>query len=197
MDIKFKILRITLGFFAIASISCAAQQAPTTSPESRTGCPQIQTLLTAFGNPQLFDQPADAFLAQTNSTISAEQDKTSTGSSGRTMRRIKFSPSVAGWLMRGQLQYEIINGKAFFEDATFILSPSCFKKSSDMIELARKSISPPGKYNKTAPPDSAESLYWDWKDPNINMIRTLSVSAASDSYFIKALRSPDSKGVAE
>lgn len=29
------------------------------------------------------------------------------------------------------------------------------------------------------------------------MIRTLEVSAAKDSYFIKANRAPDSKGVAE
>lgn len=184
---------LTFTNLLFCSASCIAQ-APKPEPTQSAKCPEAAVLLTALGNKTLFDQTPEEFIAALKPIVKVEKDVTETGPGGTTSRDINLVPLNGSWLTKGSIAYSIENKKANFDEARFTLSPACFNAPKEFIDLARLHVGKDGKYDKTPPPDVTESLYWRRKDPDINYIRFIELTAAKDIFFIIANRDPSSEG---
>jgi hypothetical protein len=79
-------------------------------------------------------------------------------------------------------------------DLTLDVSGSCFNRADDFIRLGEETIGKGSKKVKMPPPEATQIILWHWKDPDINLVRSLELTASKDSYLISIKRDPASEG---
>ncbi|HEY6530633.1 MAG TPA: hypothetical protein VIZ65_18240 [Cellvibrionaceae bacterium] len=194
----------------IASASCGAQQttAPAQTAKSSTAttpavptaqakCPAVAELLTVLGQKKIYEQTPELFFQSVATQLKSAKDETKALSASEKMRTLTLAATTGDWLNSGESVYTLVKDGANFNSLTLDINKICFTMPKELIELAQSTIGKGGKKIKMPAPDTSESIFWRWKDSDINMIRTLEISAAKDSYSITAKRDPDSEGVAE
>jgi|GEM_PF-3980468 len=184
---------LTLAIILFGSASCIAET-PKPQATKTVSCPETGALLAAIGDKKLFDQTPEELIASLSSILKVEKDSTETGPNKTSSREIKLIPTNGTWLTKGSIAYDIENNKTYFDAAKFSLSPACFGSPKELIELARTHVGKDGKYDKTSPPDVTESLFWRRKDPDINYVRFIEITAAKDIFSVVANRDPSSEG---
>lgn len=183
----------------LLSASCVASQPdaeaksakPAAAEASAEKCPAVGEVLKVLGQKQIYAQTPELFLPTLASHLKTGKDETKDLGPAEKMRSISLS---ADWLTSGEAVYRVIKAGAEFNSLTLDISKNCFNAPKDFIALGQNLIGKGGKKIKMPPPDTSEIIIWQWKDPDINMIRTLEITASQDSYLIAVKRDPDSEG---
>ncbi len=168
----------------------AVSTPPTPTPTPSSLCPEVSQLLSILGKKNIYSQIPEDFFKTSETLLKHTQDKT-IQSAAQSDREIDFVPVNGDWLVSAHSSYGMHENKIWFDRATFVFSPSCFKSPVDFIKEAKVQIGK-GSYDLTLPPpnNSIKHLEWTWKDPDINKIRLMQVNASSTTYEIKVIIDP-------
>jgi hypothetical protein len=187
-----KIISNSFALIFFAANLCIAQQTP-----AQAKCPAVAEFLAVLGQKKVFEPTPDLFLQSATTQLKTTKDETKALSSSEKMRILALASTTGDWLNTGESVYKVVKDTASFNSLTLDINKTCFGAPKEFIELGQSAIGKGGKKIKMPPPDASESIFWRWKDPDINMIRTLELSASKDSFSIQVKRDPDSEGVAE
>lgn len=193
----FTPLSIVLGF--LISAICSAQQPPTANtkqPESptipaATKCPAVAEVLAVLGQKKVYEQIPELFLPTVAGQLKSIKDETKPLSPSEKFRTISLAPTSGDWLTNGEAAYRVLNERAEFNGLSLEINKNCFGNPKEFIALGKNTI---GKGSKAVKLDDTEMLMWRWKDPDINMVRTLEINASQSNYSIAVKRDPDSSG---
>ncbi len=157
-------------------------------------CPAADQLISLIGSRAIYAQTPEEFFKSSAGFLKPLQDKTTT--EYVTRRTIVYGAAEVKWLVSGNGSYEVGEKITKLEEAVFNFSPSCFQTSNDFIELAKEKIGKGYRHTAAPPPnDAIKEFFWDWKDPDINSIRTMQVTVAGAEYEIKIKVDPAPEGV--
>lgn len=187
----------------IASASCGAQQptapvkdAPPAAQASTPAakCPAIKELLTTLSQKKIFEQSPEVFFPTVASQLSIGKDETKPLGPNEKLRTLTLLGASPDWLISAEATYTAVKDSAAFNSLNIELNKSCFGTPKELISLAQNTLGKGGKKVTLPPPDSTEMIVWNWKDPDINMSRSLEINASATSYTIAVKREPSSEG---
>ncbi|MEY4588524.1 MAG: hypothetical protein RL497_600 [Pseudomonadota bacterium] len=184
--IFFMLFHSACGYSANADKNEPIQQ----KSSNAIGCPEVGELIDIIGRKNIYSQTPEEFFQSAASLIKPIKDNT-TQATSQLDREIDFSQINNNWLLSAHSAYGIHSKKIFFGRAEFQFSPSCFKAPADFINMTKSKIGKGYKDLTFPPPDDAIKVYsWHWKDPDINKIRLMQVTASSTIYEIKVIIDP-------
>lgn len=187
---RFSMRRIVPLIVLAQASACAADPAPAPLVQTPApACAQAQSLFGVLGKKDIFSATPEAFLQSTRGLLQVAADNTSTPAPGMAMRKIEFTPEQA-WLDSGELNYDLVEGKAVLDGATFVFRSACFSAPAQLLALGAQHLGGDFKENQTAPPDVVTNRYWQWPDADINYIHFMDLYAGKDFYHLKVERDP-------
>lgn len=189
MHPRFASLYLSLALF----ISTAAG-AETANATPQTKCPAIKELLTTISQKKIFEQTPEAFLPTIAAWLSLSKDETKPLGPSEKLRTLEFSGKNPAWLNSGEATYTLIKDSATFNALSLDLNKNCFGTAKELIALASSTLGKGGKKITLPPPDNTEIILWRWKDPDINMTRSVEINASARRYNIEVKREPDLEG---
>lgn len=182
--------KIILVVMLAQASACTAEQPAAIATKSQAPvCEQANALLANLGTKNIFSTTPDDFLKSTGDFLKIQNDTTVAPALGMVMRKIEFTPSKE-WLESGELNYDVVEGQAIFDGATFVLNSSCFAEPGQLLTLSAKTLGEDFNQTQSASPDTVTNRIWYWPDPDANYIRFIDLYAGETLYHIKVERDP-------
>lgn len=179
-------LLILIGLNAahIQALPASPKAAQTVASVQASLCPAADQLISLIGSRAIYAQTPEEFFKSSAGLIKPTQDKTS--SAYVTRREIAYGAAEGNWLVGGNASYAVGEKYTKLEETVFNFLPSCFRSPDDFIRQAKEKIGKGYRHTPApAPNDGIKEFFWDWKDSDINFVRTMQVTVAGVRYEIK------------
>jgi hypothetical protein len=182
------IFGIWLSLFVVSGCSAKEESKPIAQmvPTSLE-CSEYSKLLDALNTQKVFDQSSSEFLAANSALFKIK--KPNIDQINEYKLRFELMP-IEHFLLSGEMSYDKEESKEIFYKMELNLDPVCISAKEEKLKTAESILGTDFYDVQTGVDKSGLQRTWNWKEPDINFVRFLSLSIYKDKFQIRVHRDP-------